>query len=149
MIDDLNRTLNEALITINRPLTTDMLPDDLVYDINQTKIKYEDSQRLIYELNGSVTLLKQMVERPITLDMLPESVRNDLNRTITKSMLGADVLADLNRSHVGTDGQIAAGSIGITKLDPVIIKYLRPEIVSQTTLESLLIYIRVKTQASA
>ena len=25
MITDLNRTLNEALITINRPLTTDML----------------------------------------------------------------------------------------------------------------------------
>ena len=48
-------------------------------------------QEVLSDLNQSIK---------ITRDMLPASVLSDLNRTITKSMLGSDVLADLPHDHL-------------------------------------------------
>ena len=80
--------------------------------------------------------------------MLPASVRADLNRTITKSMLGADVLSDLNQSiktitrdmlpasvradlnRTVTSSNIAANTITTAQLNEQILKYLKPEITS-------------------
>ncbi|MFL2927124.1 MAG: hypothetical protein ACJZ72_00860 [Opitutales bacterium] len=41
--------------------------------------------------------------------MLPASVLTDLNRTISKSMLGSDVLADLNQSIKSITREYVAG----------------------------------------
>ncbi|MEJ6621858.1 MAG: hypothetical protein QNL93_07930, partial [Opitutae bacterium] len=48
---------------------------------------------------------------------------------ITKSMLGSDVLADLNRTV--TSSEIASNTITTAQLNEQILKYLRPEITRQ------------------
>ena len=57
--------------------------------------------------------------------MLPASVLGDLNRR-SQSMLGSDVLADLNRTV--TPQMIQSSSITTAQLNEQILKYLKPEI---------------------
>jgi formylglycine-generating enzyme required for sulfatase activity len=96
-------------------ITKEMLPADIFAEMNKTVQMFHDSQSMISDLNRT---LNQAVIA--------------FNRPITKSMLGADVLADLNRTL--SNGK---GSVTTEMLSEDIIKYLRPEIVSQTTLSSL------------
>jgi N-acetylneuraminic acid mutarotase len=60
------------------------------------------------DLNKTVT---------ITRNMLPADVLSDLNRTISKSMLGSDVLADLNKSS--------------TTASPITLSMLAPEVTAK------------------
>lgn len=72
----------------------------------------------------------------IGLQRLSPAVRADLNRTITKSMLGSDVLDDLNRTV--TSSEIAANTITTAQLNEQILKYLKPEIITQPQTPGLL-----------
>ena len=69
----------------------------------------------------------------ITKQMLSQDVLFDLNRTVSKSMLGQDVLSDLNRTI--TSNEIADHTITTNQLNEQILKYLKPEILSQPTLK--------------
>jgi hypothetical protein len=62
-----------------------------------------------------VTTLNKTVT--ITRSMLPADVLSDLNRTISKSMLGSDVLADLNKSS--------------TTASPITLSMLAPEVTAK------------------
>jgi formylglycine-generating enzyme required for sulfatase activity len=69
---------------------------------------------------------------PITRDMLPADVLADLNNTapaitsITRDMLPSDVLSDLNRTV--TANEMARNTITTAQLNEQILKYLKPEI---------------------
>jgi formylglycine-generating enzyme required for sulfatase activity len=69
---------------------------------------------------------------PITRDMLPADVLAELNNTapaitsITRDMLPSDVLSDLNRTV--TANEMARNTITTAQLNEQILKYLKPEI---------------------
>ena len=143
---DLNRTVSKTMLgsdvlaDLNRTITKSMLGGDVLADLNRTVTKTMLGSDVLADLNaglstGSVTRdklssdivadLNQSI-KTITRDMLPASVLTDLNRTITKTMLGSDVLADLNRTVTAND--IAANTITTAQLNESVLKYLKPEI---------------------
>jgi hypothetical protein len=82
-----------------------------------------------YAFSAGIAGSVNITNGAITKSMLGEEILSDLNRTITKQMLGQDVLSDLNR--IVTPEMIQASSITTSQLNEQILKYLRPEITSQ------------------
>jgi formylglycine-generating enzyme required for sulfatase activity/alpha-tubulin suppressor-like RCC1 family protein len=95
-------------------ITKEMLPADIFAEMNKTVQMFNNSQSMISDLNR--TLNEAVIA---------------FNRPITKSMLGADVLADLNRSNKVSADLLEDGAVSTAKLDPIILKYLKPEIRNQ------------------
>jgi hypothetical protein len=92
ILADLNATvvLPEQNATIAPgSVTLSHLSSGVRADLNGTIPRSRLAQDVLVDLNRSIV---------ITRDMLPASVLADLNRTITKSQLGNDVLSDLNRT---------------------------------------------------
>jgi hypothetical protein len=128
------------------PITREMLPASVLNDLNKTVSITRDMlpEDVRDDLNKTVT---------ITRNMLPADVLSDLDRTISKSMLGSDVLTELSAS-IGmnrlsseirakidqnatvadgsvTGSKIAQNSVGVWQLNPIVMKYLKPEITFQ------------------
>ncbi len=106
---------NASAEKLSGPITRDMLPADVLADLNRTVTHQNLSSQIKADLN-----------RTVTKQMLGQDVLTDLNRTVTKSMLGSDVLADLNRTV--TPQMIQSSSITTAQLNEQILKYLKPEI---------------------
>jgi formylglycine-generating enzyme required for sulfatase activity len=84
VLDDLNQSI--------KVITRDMLPWDVLQDLNGTITRSRLSADILADLNATGQIVN------ITRDMLPWDVLEDLNGTITRSRLSVDVLADLNQS---------------------------------------------------
>jgi hypothetical protein len=82
-----------------------------------------------YAFSAGIAGSVNITNGSITKSMLGEEILSDLNRTITKQMLGQDVLSDLSR--IVTPEMIQASSITTSQLNEQILKYLKPEITDQ------------------
>jgi formylglycine-generating enzyme required for sulfatase activity len=135
VLADLNATvvLPEQNATIQTgSITRSMLAPGVLSDLNATIAPGsitagQLAPALLADLNRSVV---------ITRNMLPASVLADLNRTITRNMLPASVLADLNRTItknlLGNDvlADLNA-SVAISRLPAEVKAFLAPRIVTQ------------------
>jgi hypothetical protein len=100
-----------------------------------------------YAFSAGIAGSVNITNGAITKSMLGEEILSDLNRTITKQMLGQDVLSDLNR--IVTPEMIQASSITTSQLNEQILKYLRPEITSQPQAQTVYADTNVSYSATA
>ena len=106
---DLNRTIElsdlpaEVLQGLSRTITLNDLGLDVVAELNSTIDHSRLSVEVREDLNRTIV---------ITREMLPQNVRDDLNRTIGVAQLSAEVNEKLNRDFTIQPGSISKSLLG-------------------------------------
>ncbi|MDC0369502.1 SUMF1/EgtB/PvdO family nonheme iron enzyme, partial [Opitutales bacterium] len=106
---DLNRTIElsdlpaEVLQGLSRTITLNDLGLDVVAELNSTIDHSRLSLEVREDLNRTIV---------ITREMLPQNVRDDLNRTIGVAQLSAEVNEKLNRDFTIQPGSISKSLLG-------------------------------------